>query len=129
MDKQSSSDNPIERSRFMQAVDRHSFAAMIVCSIVIALVLVSVALWLYDSSGAAEVDLSRPEYQSVRDKSKINDTNTLDDNYSANGPINKDTLKEFSDKFDAHIKQLNTAGDFNPKALDDDVVFASKIKR
>ena len=54
-------------------------------SIVVALILVVVSMALYASSGAAQLDLSRPGYQSVQDK--VDRTDTFQ-SFSANGPVN-----------------------------------------
>ena len=52
------------RARLKKRADhicqRCGFAAMLVCVIIISLVMVAVALEMYNTSGAAQVDLSRP---------------------------------------------------------------------
>jgi hypothetical protein len=66
---------------------------MIISAILIALFLVYVALSLYQNSGAIQLDLSRPGYDSAR-KEAVKDTQVFK-GFNTDGPINKDALKEF----------------------------------
>lgn len=49
-------------------LSRHRFIVLLVAAILISLVLTAVSLAIYNSSGAAQLDLSRPGYRSVSDQ-------------------------------------------------------------
>ena len=46
--------------------EKHRFMFMVAGVITISLILVTISMNLYNSNGAAQVDLSRPGFQSVR---------------------------------------------------------------
>lgn len=92
-------DQPHERHRSLgvRSVKSHQLFAMIVLVIFISLFLVYVALSLYQSSGTLQLDLSRPGYDSARKESIKG--NEVFKGFSADGPIDKNSLKEFDDKY------------------------------
>jgi hypothetical protein len=73
-------------------VERHRFLAMIILIILVASALVGVAMALYASSGAAQLDLTRPGYVSVRDQAV---RSNQFDGFSASGSIDETTLDAF----------------------------------
>lgn len=77
----------------VKTVRAHQFTFMIILAVLIALFLVYVALSLYQNSGAIQLDLSRPGYDSARQEA-VKD-NQVFKGFAADGPINKDTLNEF----------------------------------
>lgn len=92
---------------------QHRFLIMIGSAVVISLFLVSVGLALYSNSGAAQLDLSRPGYASVR--SEASKTADRYEGFSANGPIDKNTLSEFRKLYD---EQAASATNFDAYAND-----------
>lgn len=76
----------------MYQLAKNRFVGLIMGSIVVALVLVVIALYLYSRSGAAQVDLSRPGYSSVRGEVKEDDDSTR---FPGTGSIDKDSLALF----------------------------------
>lgn len=62
-------------------------------SIVIALLLATVSMALYNNSGAAQIDLSRPGYKSVRAQAVKGDGDY--ETFSANGEISNSIIKNF----------------------------------
>lgn len=95
----------------------HRFLIMIAGSIVIALFLVGVALALYASSGAAQLDLSRPGYQSVRKQVSQDDTFS---GFSANGAIDKASLEQFEKLYDERAKQAIGVESFGGNGMSDE---------
>lgn len=95
---------------------RHRFIFLIIFAITMALFLVGVAMALYRSSGAAQLDLSRPGYASVR--SKAVSSNTFD-GFAGVGPINESSLKQFRSLYDDQMKQAQAVDAFGGSALDD----------
>lgn len=98
------------------AWQRHRFLLMIGIAVVIALTLVGVSLGLYASSGAAQLDLSRPGYQSVRDQArKTDDFSGFEDT----GPINMDTLEEFRQLYEQRAEEATNFDTFGGNVMSD----------
>lgn len=95
---------------------RHRFVVLIGLTIVISLFLVSVALALYASSGAAQLDLSRPGYKSVRDKASRSDSF---EGFSASGPVDQDTLDKFKALYDSQSKNATNYDSFGGDVMSD----------
>ncbi|MDB5179731.1 MAG: divTM7 [Candidatus Saccharibacteria bacterium] len=94
--------------------DEHRFMLLIIGTLVIALVLVSVSIIIYKVSGSAQLDLSRPGYQSV--SNKVDRTNLVTD-YSAFGPVNKNTVNDFTTIYDSQAAKAKAVDAFNGDPL------------
>ncbi len=77
-------------------VIKFQFALLIAGSIVISLVLVTVGMYLYNESGAAQLDLSRPGYQDVRSQAQQAERF---DGINATGDVDSETLKKFDELY------------------------------
>lgn len=97
----------------------HRFMLLVVITIIISIVLVCISVTVYNSSGAAQLDLSRPGYQSVSDK--VDRTDNVTD-YSAFGPINKDTVNQFTTIYDTQAGKAKAVDAFNGDPLNPDVL-------
>lgn len=93
---------------------RHRFMALVALTILIALFLVSVALALYASSGAAQLDLSRPGYQSVREQGG---KTTTFDGFPANGTLTKETIDEFRTLYNQQAEKATNIDSFSGSAM------------
>lgn len=89
---------------------------MIAGSIMIALLLVSVSVAMYFSSGTAQVDLSRPGYQSVRDQTPTEDPYK---GFTSSGSVDEKTLNEFNKMYQERAKNATTVDAFNSDVLSD----------
>lgn len=97
-------------------LQQHRFIVMVVCAIAIAMFLVGVAMALYNTSGAAQLDLSRPGYQSVRDQVVSSDTF---DSFPSSGPIDKATLEQFRQLYNEQAKQATSVDAFGGDVMSD----------
>lgn len=97
----------------------HRFLLLIVATLVVSIILVSVSIVLYNVSGSAQLDLSRPGYKSVSDK--VDRDNSVTE-YSAFGPVNKATLKEFTTIFDKQAQKAKAVDAFNGDPLNPEVL-------
>lgn len=95
---------------------RHKFIVLIGGTIVISLFLVSVALALYASSGAAQLDLSRPGYKSVRDQAAK--TSSFEE-FPASGPVTKDTINQFRSLYSQQSTQATNVDSFGGDVMSD----------
>lgn len=97
----------------------HRFIVLIIGSIVIAFLFLAISLAMYTSTGTAQLDLSRPGYQSVRDQAKINKEF---DSFSATGPVNDSVLGEFEKSYRKQASQTTSVDAFNGEVLSDEAL-------
>lgn len=95
---------------------QHKFLVLIGGAIICSLVMVSVALGLYASSGAAQLDLSRPGYQAVRSQTDKADKY---ESFSSTGSINQTALDDFKKLYDKQSKDALSVDAFGGTPLDD----------
>jgi hypothetical protein len=95
---------------------QHRFLIMLGAAIVTALFLVSVALALYASSGAAQLDLSRPGYVSVREQANRDESF---DGFSATGPLDKQAIDQFRKLYDKQANKATSVDSFGGNAMND----------
>ena len=100
------------------ARSRRTLAYMITASIVLSLGLVVFSMYLYNESGAAQLDLSRPGYQDVRGRVQ---QPVRFDGFDATGELDEASLKKFDQLYQQQqdIVRKNSAG-FNPFAIDNE---------
>lgn len=99
---------------------RNQFIIMLIMSVSVAIIMVVISMLIYNNSGAAQLDLSRPGYVSVRDKAVKNDDNFQ--SYSGSGEINQTTISEFQILFSKQAKKIKSVDAFggdplSPEAL------------
>jgi hypothetical protein len=105
--------NEHQHSTFEQVKD-HRFVIMIFGSIVIALILVAIALGLYVSSGAYQLDLSRPSDVSLREK--VQEDNTFR-GFTSSGPLDNEAIDSFETMYNEKLDDVEAASSFNSHAL------------
>lgn len=101
-----------ELSRWQQ----HKFMALVGLAIMTALILASISLYLYKSSGAVQLDLSRPGYESVRQQAGHSSEFA---GYSSSGTIDKDALDSFRSMYDEKHKEVTTGDSFGGDVMSD----------
>lgn len=94
----------------------HKFLLLVGATIVMALILVGVAMGMYASSGAAQLDLSRPGYQAVVEQADRNETLSA---FPATGEITKENLEQFRKLYDAQSKRVIDYESFGGDPLSD----------
>lgn len=99
--------------------DKHRFLLLVVLTIVAAVILTSVSIVMYNVSGTAQLDLSRPGYQSVSDQVE---TGTTIQDYAAFGPVNKTTVDEFTKIYDEQAAKAKAVDAFNGDPLNPEVL-------
>jgi len=95
----------------------HKLPAFIAGSVLLAAILVTVSMFIYYASGASRLDLSRPEYKSMR--SKIDQGKALDEGFAAQGEITKSTIDEFMKLYKAEAAKTTSSQNFAVDALSD----------
>jgi hypothetical protein len=93
---------------------QHRFFALILAVNIISLLLVGVSLNLYNSSGAAQVDLSRPGYQSIQKEASSGE---VSDSFASNGKLDAEAFDSFNKMYDNHARRVVGSGSFDAAAL------------
>ena len=99
--------------------DRHRLSLLLILTIAVALIFTIISVTLYNLSGAAQLDLSRPGYQSV--SSKVEKTDNADV-YSSSGSVNKETVQEFLKLYDKQASKAKAVDAFNGDPLNPEVL-------
>jgi hypothetical protein len=94
--------------------EQHRFMLLIGGTILIALFLVGVALALYASSGAEQLDLSRPGYVSVRNQAVRSDTFS---GFPSSGPLDKTAIDQFRTLYTQQAGQATAVDSFSGDAM------------
>ena len=83
-------------------VVRHQLAVLIVATILVAFTTTTIGLILYNTGGAAQVDLSRPGYAGLSEELESDKDHSYIE-FPATGPIDSKTLQEFEDAYKVQL--------------------------
>lgn len=106
----------IAEAQHLNGWEKHRFLVMVGASIVIALMLVAISMKLYESSGAAQLDLSRPGYEHVNEKVTPSEVFR---GFSAVGEITEETIEEFRAMYSARAAQATDVDSFGGDVMTD----------
>lgn len=98
---------------------QHRLSLLLVLTVGIAVLMTCISVFIYSTSGAAQLDLSRPGYKSVSNKVEKDDTIT---GYSSSGPVNKDSIQEFMRLFNDQASKAKAVDAFNGDPLNPEVL-------
>ncbi len=99
--------------------DRHRLSLLLIITVIVAIVLTSVSVFLYNSSGAAQLDLSRPGYRSVSDQVETDD---VIDSFSALGSVSTETIEEYIKLYDEQAAKAKAVDAFKGDPLNPEVL-------
>lgn len=99
---------------------RHKFVTLIAGTLAISLVLVSISLWLYASSGTELLDLSRPGYQDV--SKSLTSEDSTNKEFSSTGPLDHKTMTEFQYLYGDSVKKVTNGNPFGGDPLSPDTL-------
>jgi hypothetical protein len=97
----------------------HRLTLLLISTVIIALIMTVVSVIIYNNSGAAQLDLSRPGYRSVSDK--VERTDEID-TYNASGEVTKGSIQEFMKLYDAQASKAKGVDAFNGDPLNPEVL-------
>ena len=100
--------------------DKHSFLLFITLSIIVACVIVTISMAMYNSSGAAQLDLSRPGYKSVRAQAGKDDGDFQ--TFATSGPISKDVINDFKTIYAKQAQKIKAVDAFGGDPLNSDAL-------
>jgi hypothetical protein len=99
---------------------QHRFLLLIAATIVVAIILVSISLFIYKASGASQLDLSRPGYIGVSKEATNNESDFTD--FSDTGPVNKSTMTQFKQLYDKQVQANSSVDSFGGDPLNPDTL-------
>ncbi len=99
---------------------QHRILLLVGISITISLVLVAISMTLYATSGAAQLDASRPGFKSVI--SQLENTDGSFGNYSSVGKLDQTSINEFKTLYDKQSVQAKAVDAFSGDPLDPDLL-------
>lgn len=102
----------------MSVFAKYRFLIFIFLVVVVAGVLVVVGMSLYYSSGAAQVDLSRPGYQSIRSEAAA--LTSHEDAFPSSGPLDEDAFTKFDGIYSKHAERVTNVDNFSEGVLSDE---------
>ncbi len=111
--QQDSAEMNAETESRIKQVFKYKIVILIVLVVMIAGLLVSVSIGLYNSSGTAQLDLSRPEYSTVIDKIEYVESSK----YPNSGKLDEESLKEFEKRYDDRAETLVDIEAFSQEPL------------
>ena len=97
--------------------ERHRFFIMIASVIGVSLFLVSIAMSLYNNSGAVQLDLSRPGYQDVRSQAKRDTTSVA---FPSTGVLDQAAFDQFYSLYDQRTAKVTSVDSFGPTPLSEE---------
>ncbi len=100
--------------------DRHRFPLLLAITIGIALFLVGTSMALYASSGAAQLDLSRPGYRAVSSQALKSDNDF--EGYSATGKMDQSAIDTFRALYTKQASKAKAVDAFSGDPLNPDVL-------
>jgi hypothetical protein len=99
--------------------DRHRLSLLLIITVLIALTMTVISMIAYSASGTAQLDLSRPGYLSVSDQ--VDKTDNITE-YSAFGPVNKESIDEFTKLYDEQAGKAKAVDAFNGDPLNPEIL-------
>jgi len=107
-------------SRSMPAWRQNRFFLLVGGAIIISIILVIIALAMYNSSGAAQLDLSRHAFQKVQ--SEAGRSAADDQTYPSSGQLDAKAFNDFKKFYDAHVDTIKQTKAFDPSAMTDEAL-------
>lgn len=106
------------QTKIKALVERYRLPTFLLVTMLIATVMVFISMYAYHISGAAQLDLSRPEYTPVR--SQIDANSKASDGFSAQGPITDEVLEDFLTQYKEQATKILEADAFANDVLSDE---------
>lgn len=95
-------------------IQKHRYVFFLLSVVGIALLFVAASLALYVTSGAAQLDLSRPGYENIREQVQQNE---VIEGFSANGRLDDEALDEFEALYDEQLRDAESVDAFGNDVL------------
>jgi hypothetical protein len=114
-----SEDQLVADSRTLTGWQQYRFMLLIALTIIVALFLVGISLALYNSSGTAQIDLSKPGFQSVRNQAAQSEEF---DGFPATGELDQAAANQFRALYDKQVKKVTAVDSFSGDVMSDEAL-------
>jgi len=111
-----SEDQQLAEESVLTKWQQHRFLMLIILTIAIAIFLVGIALALYNSSGAAQLDLSGPRFQSVQKQAAQGDDFN---GFPSSGELDQGAFNQFRTEYDKQTKKVTDVDSFSGDVMSD----------
>lgn len=109
-------DKLVEDANHLPGWQKHRFLLLVGGSISVALILVAISMKLYNTSGAAQLDLSRPGYEHVSEQVQRTD---VFKGFSSTGGVDKQTFEDFRGMYNERAAQASDVNSFSGDVMSD----------
>jgi hypothetical protein len=109
----------LQPDELMTFWDKHRLSLLLILTVIISLILTVISMVAYNVSGTAQLDLSRPGVSSV--SNQVDKTDTIND-YSAFGPVSKESINEYTKQYDEQAKKAKSVDAFSGDPLDPEIL-------
>lgn len=99
---------------------RNRMLQFISCAIATSIVMVFVSMYLYNTSGASQLDLSRPGYKSVRSRASSGSSDFQ--SFSETGSVDQSTIDEFKGLYENQTSKIKSYDAFGKDTLNPDLL-------
>ncbi len=113
-------DDLLSDSKLMPAWRQNRFFLLVGGAIIISIFMVIVALAMYNSSGAAQLDLSRRAFEKVQSEASRSPSD--DQTYPSSGQLDDAAFNSFKKMYDAHTDTIKQTKAFDPSAMTDEAL-------
>ena len=111
----------VAEAKRLNVWQRHKFLVLIALTIIVALILVTISLRLYVSSGAIQLDLSRPGYKAVLEEEGTSQPDKLE-RFPASGVLDKQAIEDFRKQYDEQLEEATAIESFGGGVMNDDAL-------
>lgn len=99
--------------------DKHRLTLLLIITITITTVLTAISITIYNVSGSAQLDLSRPGYESVSDQ--VGQETSVDE-YTATGDIDEQAINDFLELYEEQTAKAKQVDAFNGDPLNPELL-------
>jgi hypothetical protein len=113
------------KDKILEKISRYQFVAMIALAVLIAMVSTIASIWVYTSSGAINLDLSRPGYEDIREETYATEPKTQ---FQSSGPIDKNAIEDFNSRIEDLQNEINSMNNFSGDVMSDEALGIAESK-
>ena len=113
------------KDKIFQKLSRYQFAVMVTLAVLLAVVMTSVSILVYTSSGAINIDLSRPGYEKAREETSASEPTTQ---FQPSGPMDQNAINDFNNRLESLQTDINNMNDFSADVMSDEALDIAERK-
>ena len=107
------------KDKILQKILHYQFAAMVALAVLVATIMTSVSILVYVSSGAINIDLSRPGYEQVREDTSASGPITQ---FQSSGPIDRNAIDDFNNRLESIQTEINNMNNFSTDVMSNEAL-------